>query len=114
MADDEPVTFDGLRDTLMPPGTDRTALWASLKNSVRTGGTIQPCRAPDISATPPEAIRKALPASPMPADPFAPADSASVAIAETYHGLIVAGVPVESVERIIGIWLASLPGDVSG
>ena len=47
---------------------------------------------------------------PEPEDPFTPGDSATIAIADTYFGLIDRGVPVASVERIIGIWLGALPG----
>jgi hypothetical protein len=110
----EPLTYDEVFDAVTPPGTDKAALLASLKAAQRTGGTLPGRTAPDISgpaSAVPDVVRKAFPAfgsAPEPADPFTPGDSATIAIADTYFGLIDRGVPVASVERIIGIWLGSL------
>jgi hypothetical protein len=41
-----------------------------------------------------------------PADPFSEADAPSVALAEMFHGMIRAGIPVASVESILGKMLA--------
>jgi hypothetical protein len=116
MTDDpEPrLSFDEVFQAAVPPGTDVAAFRAAFREAHRTGGYTPGGRAPDISAPAgpaAEFIRKALPPVPLPEpeDPFSPSDSASVAIAETFHGLVRAGVPVASVERIIGHWLASLP-----
>lgn len=42
----------------------------------------------------------------QPADPFSEADAPSVALAEMYHGMVRAGIPVASVEGILGRMLA--------
>ena len=42
-------TFEQLRDAMMPPGTDKEALWAALKGAHRTGGYVPGQQAPDIS-----------------------------------------------------------------
>jgi hypothetical protein len=113
---DGPLTFDEVFDAVTPPGTDRRALLDALKAAQRTGGTLPGNRAPDISGPAdgvPDIVKRAFPAfgsGPEPADPFTPGDSATIAIADTYFGLIDKGVPVASVERIIGIWLGSLQG----
>ena len=115
----EPLSFDEVFDAVTPPGTDKAALLAALKAAQRTGGQLPGNRAPDISgpaSAVPDVIKRAFPALgaaaalPEPEDPFTPGDSATIAIADTYFGLIDRGVPVASVERIIGIWLGALPG----
>lgn len=44
--------------------------------------------------------------SQQPADPFTEADPASIALAEMYHGMVRAGIPVASVEGILGRMMA--------
>ena len=64
-ATDEPVTFDELKDHLMPPGAPKDALWAALKAAQRTGGQLPGNRAPDISGPAsgiPDVIKRAFPA----------------------------------------------------
>jgi hypothetical protein len=110
----EPLSFDEVFDAVTPPGTDKKALLDALKAAQRTGGQFPGSRAPDISgpaSAVPDVFKRAFPAlgsAPEPEDPFTPGDSATIAIADTYFGLIDKGVPVASVERIIGIWLGSL------
>lgn len=116
--DNDKPTFGELRDALMPPGSDKEALWAALKQAHRTGGLLPGRTAPDISAPPsdvPLAVRKALPSqSAMPADPFGQADSAGIALGEMYQSMLAGGIPLDSVERIIGHMLASLPAPGDG
>jgi hypothetical protein len=112
----EPLSFGEVFDAVTPPGANKAALLAALKAAQRTGGQLPGSRAPDISGPAdgvPDIVKRAFPAfgsAPEPEDPFTPGDSATIAIADTYFGLIDRGVPVASVERIIGIWLGALPG----
>jgi hypothetical protein len=112
MADDGKPTFDELRDAMMPPGTDREALWAALKGAHRTGGYVPGQPAPDISfgggggGTPgwtpfPPAVGSA------PADPFTKGSEAAAGLAEMYEDLLASGIPLASVERILGAMLAT-------
>ena len=80
-----------------PPGTDASRLWESLKNAQ----CPPPVAAPDVSA--------------FPDDPFGAVDSAGIATGEIYRSLLAGGIPLASVERIIGHMLANLPnpGDQS-
>jgi len=113
-ADDEPATSDELRGHPKPPGSGNDELRAPPTDAHRTGGMTPGGAVPDISRSPsqvPDITRRALPAGSMPEDPFTAADAGSVALAESYWGMIHAGIPVHSAERIIGHWLASLPGD---
>jgi len=115
-ADDEPVTCEQ-RGHLMPPRPGKDEPWAALRDAHRTGGMTPGSAVPDISRSPsqvPDITKRALPAGSMPEDPFTAADAGSVALAESYWGMIHAGIPVHSAERIIGYWLASLPGDGKG
>ena len=50
--DREPPSFGEIRDALMPPGTDKDALWAALRNAQRAGGHVPGRAAPDISGDP--------------------------------------------------------------
>ena len=106
--DDGKPTFDEIKDAMMPPGTDKDALWAALKGAHRTGGHVPGRPAPDISFggmpgwTPfPPAVGSA------PADPFTKGSEAAGAFAEMYEDLLGAGVPLASVERILGAMLAT-------
>ena len=38
--DDGKPTFDEIKDAMMPPGTDKDALWEALKGAHRTGGHV--------------------------------------------------------------------------
>ena len=115
----DPLTLGEVFDAVTPQGTDKKALLDALKAAQVTGGQLPGNRAPDISGPASavlDVIKRAFPAlggtapPPEPEDPFTPGDSATIAIADTYFGLIDRGVPVASVERIIGIWLGALPG----
>ena len=114
--DDGKPTFDEIKDALMPPGTDREALWAALKGAHRTGGYVPGTQAPDISfggrgfgdhgGTPgwtpfPPAVGSA------PADPFTKGSEAAAGLAEMYEDMVASGIPVSSVERILGAMLAT-------
>lgn len=119
MADDDPVSFSELRDHLMPPGSDKQALWDALKQAHRTGGFTPGRAAPDISlgAPPvPGTARKALtpPHPAMPEDPFTGTDPATIAVADTWHGLVRQNVPPDHADRIVGTWLGTIPGDIGG
>ena len=113
MPDDGP-SFDEIKDAMMPPGTDKDALWEALKGAHRTGGHVPGQQAPDISGTlPPDlarhlmGIHDAVPAYPgPPPDPFTKGSEAAGAFAEMYEDLLGAGVPLASVERILGAMLA--------
>jgi hypothetical protein len=118
-----PVTFDGLRDVLTPPGTDQDALWRALKAAKVTGGRLPGRFAPDISGSGsavPDVARQAFPRLagdmfPPPTDPledadlFAPGFAADVALGEMYNGMLRGGIPLASAERIIGVMLAEMP-----
>jgi len=101
-------TFDELRDAMMPPGTDKEALWKALKGAHRTGGYVPGRAAPDVSfgGTPgwmpfPPAVGSAPP------DPFTKGSEAAGALAEMYEDLLGAGIPLSSVENILGVMLAT-------
>ena len=133
-------TFDQLRDALMPPGTDREALWAALKAAHRTGGYVPGRQAPDISGSvPPELVgmlragaaqahyacsicgnahdRRVTCADPSismtgrtagpPPDPFTKGSEAAAGLAEMYEDMVASGIPLSSVERILGAMLAT-------
>lgn len=54
--------------------------------------------------------RLPVPAAPvLPADPFGMADDAGIALAEMYRSMLAGGIPLASVEKILGHMLASLP-----
>lgn len=129
MADDGP-SFDEIKDAMMPPGTDNNALWAALKNAQRTGGHVPGQPAPDISGTPsPQLLdmlrtrpcmacntyhRNGTPCAdplaqpfPAPPDPFTKGSEAAAGLAEMYEDLLASGIPLASVERILGAMLAT-------
>ena len=123
---DVPSLRDAFR-ALTPPGHDPDALMKSLKGSQRpplnflaaTGDAgphiawCKRCERPhDTRVICPEpgdgpSLREASEAM-LPADPFTPGAMADAATAEFYHGLVDSGVPVDSVERIIGHMIADL------
>ena len=123
--DDGKPTFDEIKDAMMPPGTDKDALWAALKGAHRTGGHVPGRAAPDISfgggggsadyPGPPGAtvgpgcyVPLGGPGGPSaPADPFTKGSMASAALAEMYEDCLAAGIPLASVERILGAMLAT-------
>ena len=134
-------TFDELRDAMMPPGTDKDALWAALKGAHRTGGHVPGQPAPDISGTPSPQLLDMLrnpgayahyvcticgnahdrrvtcadPSIPMsgrasispPPDPFTKGSEAAAGLAEMYEDLLASGIPLSSVENILGAMLAA-------
>ena len=123
--DDGKPTFDELKDALMPPGADSDALWAALKGAHRAGGYVPGRPAPDISfgageyapessgLLPPRSVGTGYPfrigpsEPPLtPPDPFTKGSEAAGAFAEMYEDLLGAGVPLASVERILGAMLA--------
>ncbi len=114
-------TFDEIKDAMMPPGADRDALWAALKGAHRTGGHVPGRPAPDISFggvgggaggpyapyVPPNFVGTPIPpAGSAPPDPFTKGSMASAALAEMYEDLLGSGIPLASVERILGTMLA--------
>ena len=107
MSDDSKPTFDQLRDALMPPGTDREALWAALKGAHRTGGYVPGQQAPDISMGRPGWTPFPPAVGSEPPDPFTRGSEASAALAEMFGDMVDAGIPVASVERILGAMLAT-------
>jgi len=109
-----PLSFGEVRDAMMPPGADKDALWAALKQAHRTGGYVPGSRAPDISigaSQVPDMMKRALPSGSMPEDPFTPSDGADIAVSSFYFGMLRCNVPLASVENIIAGWLARIPGD---
>ena len=96
---------------------------AALKNARVTGGHIPGRTAPDISmAGNPGAIgairdaisrQDGLPAIPavLPPDPFGHDTAPAIALAELYNDMIGAGIPLASVERILGATLAAMGKD---
>ena len=130
MADDGKPAFDELRDAMMPPGTDKEALWAALKNAHRTGGHVPGRPAPDISGTVSPQLLNMLRGSGAQAyyactvcgrvhdkhltcadlsipDPFTKGSEAAAGLAEMYEDMVASGIPVSSVERILGAMLAT-------
>lgn len=136
MPDDAKPSFDQIRDALIPPGTDKEALWAALRNAQQTGGHVPGRPAPDISVAPTvaEAMKRgtyiarcticgrdhdyrlrcadlSIPwsgrATPPPADPFTKGSVAAAGLAEMFEDLVASGIPVGSVERILGAMLAT-------
>jgi len=71
------------------PGVETGRLWDVLKSAQAPRPP-----APDVS---------------LPADPFGKADDAGIALAEMYRSMLAAGIPLASVEKILGHMLASLP-----
>ena len=105
--DDGKPTFDEIKDAMMPPGADKDALWAALKGAHRTGGHVPGRPAPDVSfAGTPGWTPFPPPVGSAPADPFTKGSEASAALAEMYEDLLGAGIPLASVERILGTMLA--------
>ena len=113
-AADGPVTFGELKDHLMPPGTNKDALFAALKAAQVTGGQFPGRTAPDISGPGsgvPDVVKAAFPAlgsAPDPVDPFTQADASDIALGEMFWGMVRGGIPKDSVERIIGHMLADM------
>lgn len=121
MSDDgEKPTFSELRDALMPPGTDREALWRAIKSAHSTGGHVPGMRAPDISNAMDAAAYRAImgvsePASPppgrasasMPADPFSQGAPAAAALHEMFTDFISAGFTEEQATSVLGKMLAA-------
>jgi hypothetical protein len=135
---DELPSFSELRDAMMPSGTNRGALWDALKNAQATGGHVPGQVAPDISmpggvptldairaitggVIPPElsAAHDRPPAGVtpgrhdffLPADPFGHDTAPAIALAELYNDMLGAGIPLASVERILGAALAAMGKD---
>jgi len=108
-------SFDEVFEAVAPPGTDVAAFRAAFREAHRTGGHVPGGRAPDISigaSQVPDPTRRALP-PPEPQDPFTEADAPSIAVAAVFDGLVAAGVPVSSAERMTAIWWATLSADAS-
>jgi hypothetical protein len=133
----EPVTFDEVFDAVTPPlapGASKADLLASLRHATRTGGHIPGGIAPDISMPVVTdlsgngvhpAVMEALRAGATSAPDLGAALAAhqerqraleapaavseeGAALAAMYHDLIVSGIPLSSVERILGAMLATL------
>ena len=82
-------TIAELAAAMAPPGTDMARVMHSLKSS-----QVPAAPAPDVS---------------FPADPFGKADDAGIALAEFYRSMLAGGIPLASVEAILGHMLANLP-----
>lgn len=112
MPEDGKPTFSELRDAMMPPGTDKDALWAALKGAHQTGGHVPGRQAPDISGTLNPAVAKMLgippgtPAAP-PADPFPPGAAPAAALHEMFTDFLAAGFTEEQATAILGKMLAA-------
>ena len=85
------LSLGSVFDLITPPGTDGRRLLDSLKSAQRA--PAPPARTPS-SAQPP-------------ADPFTPGGMASAALAEMYSDMVESGIPVSSVEAILGHMLAA-------
>jgi hypothetical protein len=127
--DDRKPTFEQIKDAMMPPGTDKDALWAALKGAHRTGGHVPGQPAPDISfqlGDPPGTTGRGgaggnggwTPFPPAtgpgggtgispPPDPFTKGSEAAAGLAEMFEDLLASGIPLASVERILGAMLAT-------
>ena len=64
-------------------------------------------RWPDFFGDPPRLPAPSAPA--LPADPFGKTDDAGIALAEFYRSMLAGGIPLASVEAILGHMLANLP-----
>lgn len=122
-------TFSELRDALMPPGTDREALWAALKSAHQTGGHVPGHEVPDISdpVTPglqeladtiyrQEMRRCELHARAdhpelFPPDPFSQGAPAAAALHEMFTDFLGAGFTEEQATSILGKMLAAYGKD---
>ena len=82
-------TFHDITGMFTPPGTDVARLLSTLKSA-----QVPATPAPDVS---------------FPADPFGKADDAGIALAEFYRSMLAGGIPLASVEAILGHMLANLP-----
>ena len=137
--DREPPSFAEARDALAPDATGKNNLWAALKNTQATGGHIPGRTAPDVSMAggseavetlrdllgrqtgwpvPPPAItpHPAPPAGHLAGigditDPFGHDTAPAIALAELYDDMLGAGIPLASVERILGAALAAMGKD---
>lgn len=126
MPDDSKPTFSEIRDAMMPPGTDKDALWSALKGAHRTGGHVPGRPAPDISfggplSDLPATVRQLISTGHItkdqlpqlaaelgdPVDPFTKGSEAAAGLAEMYEDLLASGIPLASVERILGAMLAT-------
>ena len=99
-------TFEQLRDAMMPPGTDKEAQWAALQGAHRTGGYVPGQQAPDISMGRPGWTPFPPPVGSEPPDPFTKGSEAAAGLAEMYEDMLASGIPLASVERILGAMLA--------
>ena len=127
------TSFADAFSALTPPGADPNALTEALKAARRPVialpasdedarhyalcprcDTVHDSRAaclplldgPDERAVPPPA--RVSPS--LPADPFTAGDLRATALSQFWHESVEAGIPVESVDRIIGVMLAEAHG----
>lgn len=134
-AEGEEVTFDEVFDAATPrlaPGVSKADLLASLRNATVTGGFAPGQIAPDISMPVVTdlsgngihpAVMKALAGGggledvgralgehqrQRALEPPATVSAEGAALAEMYHDLLASGIPLSSVERILGAMLATL------
>ena len=134
----EPVTFDEVAEAATPrlrPGVTREDLFAALKGAHQYGGHVPGQAAPDISMPVVTdlsgngvhpAVMKAIAGGAAglgdiagalgefeeqrerALEPPTAASEEGAALAEMYHDLLAAGIPLSSVERILGAMLATL------
>jgi hypothetical protein len=112
--DDGRPSFAEVVQAFTPPGTDWGEFKAAMRQAHQDGGYRPGQVAPDISLPADGPLARAIlggygqhpSQQAAPADPFSEADAPSVALAEMFHGMIRAGIPVASVESILGKMLA--------
>lgn len=118
--DDGRPSFAEVVKAVTPPGVNWDDWKAAMRQARQDGGYRPGQVAPDISLPMPQMPRCTYcqkwhdprmdcgygPRPAPPADPFTEADPASIALAEMYHSMIRAGIPVASVEGILGRMLA--------
>ena len=100
-------TVHDSREVCAGSGTLRAEM---LRDEPPAGGCYFPLTGPDEPASPPPG--RASPS--LPADPFTAGDLRATALSQFWHESVEAGIPVESVDRIIGVMLAEAHGGKQG
>ena len=84
----------------------RTLLEEMLADEPPPGGCYFPLTGPDEPDSAPPGRASAS----LPADPFTAGDLRATALSQFWHEMTESGIPVESVDRIIGVMLAEAHG----
>ena len=100
-------TVHDSREVCAGSGTLRAEM---LRDEPPAGGCYFPLDGPDEPDSPPPG--RASPS--LPADPFTAGDLRATALSQFWHESVEAGIPVESVDRIIGVMLAEAHGGKQG